>query len=338
MPALHGHFAMDLDATPFRYFLTVAEERSFTRAAQLLHVSQPALSAQIREFERRLGFALFQRTSRRVELTAEGRLFLGNARRMVAEASWANQAAREIRDNELRIGAPFYTLHIPERRRMMDTLVSSHADIRLRIFDKTHERHYLDLSRRELDLALLVEPADVTAAADNAVTEADWPGGMERQSLAERRLCLQIPREHPLAQQDTVPAAALDGLHIVLPNRSLGAPLSVAIGRAVREAGALTIRPPEGHPIAVERYGRLSRNIAVSLGWFDIHHDDDGDDVIVRPIDGLDLRTSLTLVRFHGEQRPAAAMVWQSARQLIAGAPAALDFSRRRQRFSQEDA
>ena len=104
LPEHHGPFAMDLDATPFRYFLTVAEERSFTRAAQLLHVSQPALSAQIREFERRLGFALFQRTSRRVELTAEGRLFLGNARRMVAEASWANQAAREIRDNELRIG------------------------------------------------------------------------------------------------------------------------------------------------------------------------------------------------------------------------------------------
>src|SRR5262245_3906798 len=100
---------MDLDATPFRYFVTVADERSFTRAAALLNVSQPALSAQIREFERRLGFALFLRNSRRVELTAEGRLFLGNARRMMAEAAWANQAAREIRENELRIGAPLYT-------------------------------------------------------------------------------------------------------------------------------------------------------------------------------------------------------------------------------------
>lgn len=313
---------MDLDATPFRYFLAVAEERSFTRAAQILHVSQPALSAQIREFERRLGFALFERTSRRVELTAEGRLFLGNARRMAAEASWANQAAREIRDNDLRIGAPFYTHHIPERRRMMDTLVSQHADIRLRIFDKTHERHYLDLSRRELDLALLVEPTDVATAANDAVTEADWPGGMERKSLAERRLCLQIPHEHPLAQQPSTHISALEGLNIVVPNRSLGAPLSVSISRAIREAGALTIRPPEGHPIAVERYGRLSRNLAVSLGWFDIHHDDDAASVLIRPIDGMDLRTSLTLVRFHGEQRPAATMVWESAHQLISGRPA----------------
>lgn len=313
---------MDLDATPFRYFLMVAEERSFTRAAQLLHVSQPALSAQIREFERRLGFALFQRTSRRVELTAEGRLFLGNARRMVAESAWANQAAREIRDNELRIGAPFYTLHIAERRRMMDTLVTSHRDIRLRIFDKTHERHYLDLSRRELDLALLVELSDTAAAANNAVTEADWPGGMERRSLAERRLCLQIPREHPLAELDTLPVAALEGASIVMPNRSLGAPLSVAIGRAMRDAGATTVRPPEGHPIAVERYGRLTRSLAISLGWFDRAHGTDTRDVFIRPIDGLDLRTSLTLVRFHGEQRPAATMVWESALQLIAGIPA----------------
>jgi len=107
---------MDLDATPYRIFVTVADELSFTRASALLNVSQPALSARIREFERRLGFALFARTSRRVELTVEGRLFLGNARRMVTEASWASQAAREIRDNDLRIGAPLYTMLIPKRR------------------------------------------------------------------------------------------------------------------------------------------------------------------------------------------------------------------------------
>ena len=91
---------MDLDATPYRIFVTVADELSFTRASALLNVSQPALSARIREFERRLGFALFSRTSRRVELTVEGRLFLANARRMVMEASWASRAAREMTRSE----------------------------------------------------------------------------------------------------------------------------------------------------------------------------------------------------------------------------------------------
>src|SRR2546423_10683209 len=94
---------MDLDATAYRICVTVADQMSFTRASQLLNVSQPALSARIRELERRLGFALFCRNSRKVELTAEGRLFLANARRMVTEASSAVRAAREIRDNELRI-------------------------------------------------------------------------------------------------------------------------------------------------------------------------------------------------------------------------------------------
>ena len=103
---------MDLDASPYRIFVTIADELSFTRASSLLNVSQPALSARIREFERRLGFALFFRTSRRVKLTPEGRLYLGNARRMVKEVAWASQAAREIRDNDLRIGAPpLYATH-----------------------------------------------------------------------------------------------------------------------------------------------------------------------------------------------------------------------------------
>lgn len=63
---------MDLDASPFRAFLAVAKHRSFTRAAHEMHISQPALSATIRELERRLGFLLFERTSRHVGLTREG--------------------------------------------------------------------------------------------------------------------------------------------------------------------------------------------------------------------------------------------------------------------------
>jgi DNA-binding transcriptional LysR family regulator len=63
------------------------------RQKRKLHMSQPALSAAIKEFERRLGFALFSRSTRRVELTAQGKLFIGNARRMVSEAAMANRAA-----------------------------------------------------------------------------------------------------------------------------------------------------------------------------------------------------------------------------------------------------
>ena len=185
---------MDLDATPYRIFITVADQMSFTRASQLLNVSQPALSARIRELERRLGFALFCRNSRRVELTAEGRLFLANARRMVTEASSAVRAAREIRDNDLRIGAPFYTQYIRERRELIDKLMLEHAQIRLRVFDKSHTRNYADLVRREIDLALLIEPADAAVAKNDIATEADWPDGLERLCVGERRLALGTHR------------------------------------------------------------------------------------------------------------------------------------------------
>lgn len=310
---------MDLDATPFRYFVTVADARSFTRAAAQLNVSQPALSAQIREFERRLGFALFLRTSRWVELTAEGRLFLANARRMVAEAAWANQAAREIRENELRIGAPLYTQLIPERRALTDRLMVEHPDIRLRIFDKSHARHYADLTRREADLALLVEPSDAATAQVDTASEADWPDGFERLVIAERRLAIQVPAEHPWADVDALPLAALKGARIGVINRALGAPLSITVNRALSEAGVDVVRPPEGHALAVERYGRLVRMPVVTLGWFDTLPGGDGA-VLAVPVEGLDLRTSLSLIRLQGEQRPAATLIWHMAEALAEAA------------------
>jgi len=305
---------MDLDATPYRIFVTIADELSFTRASTLLNVSQPALSARIREFERRLGFALFSRTSRRVELTVEGRLFLGNARRMVTESSWASQAAREIRDNDLRIGAPLYTMLIPKRRELIDRLFMEHPNIHLRIFDKSHSRNFADLTRREIDLALHVEPSDGSAAEIDAVSEADWPDGLERLQLDEKRIALQIPAEHPWSKMDAVPVEMLKNQKIAVINRALGAPLSVALSRPLREAGAELVRPPEGHPIAVERYGRLTRIPAVSLGWFDAPADAPPRDVVIRQIEGLNLRTTLSLIRSHGEQRPSAALVWEMAK------------------------
>jgi DNA-binding transcriptional LysR family regulator len=77
------------------YFVAVAEAAHFTRAAEALHVAQPSLSQQIRSLERDLGAPLFERTSRRVRLTAAGESLLPHARRALAAAEDARRAVRE---------------------------------------------------------------------------------------------------------------------------------------------------------------------------------------------------------------------------------------------------
>jgi DNA-binding transcriptional LysR family regulator len=82
------------DLRQMRYFAAVAEARSFTRAAEELHVAQQAVSQQIKALERALGVTLLLRTSRRVTLTPEGRVFLAECKRVIAAADRAVDRAR----------------------------------------------------------------------------------------------------------------------------------------------------------------------------------------------------------------------------------------------------
>jgi DNA-binding transcriptional LysR family regulator len=85
---------MDVDARLWRSFTTVADELHYGRAAERLHITQPALSRQIRDLERVLGITLFDRTSRRVVLSRAGQAVLGQARRALAESDRAVRLAR----------------------------------------------------------------------------------------------------------------------------------------------------------------------------------------------------------------------------------------------------
>jgi len=96
-----------LELRHLRYFLAVAEELNFSRAAERMHVAQPALSAQIRALESQLGCELFTRTTRKVELTRNGEALLEDAREIVARADRAVAKLRAVSRGErgqIRIG------------------------------------------------------------------------------------------------------------------------------------------------------------------------------------------------------------------------------------------
>ncbi len=88
---------MDVHSRDLRYFVAVATELHFTRAAEQLYVSQPALSKQIRMLERTLGTALFERDKREVRLTPAGRVLLPHARRVLEAWDTACTAMEEVR-------------------------------------------------------------------------------------------------------------------------------------------------------------------------------------------------------------------------------------------------
>lgn len=276
---------MDLDARPYRAFVTIADLGSFRRAAEVLHTSQPALSAQLREFERRIGFDLFTRTSRRIALTPEGRLFLDKARKFVVEADWIIRSANEIRSNQLRIGAAHHTSLIAERCALIDDFIATCPDVPVTILGRSPMQLREDLSRGDIDVAIQLEPgvARAEVSADTA---------LQRIVVAHRTVRLAVPRDHPLAKNDRIELSHMRGLAVGVVDRSHGVPLAEWIIGALVDVEADRRHLPEGDAVSVMRQAARRGICAFDLGWFPLP----SADLVSIPIEGWGLFSSLVVL------------------------------------------
>jgi DNA-binding transcriptional LysR family regulator len=151
---------MEMQLQQLRYFLSVAETRHFTQAAELLEVSQPTLSKQIHTLEATLGTPLFDRIRGAVTLTAAGEALLPFARRMIADADAARDEVRDIiglRRGEVRLGAtPSLCASLVPA--VLRRFRSAHPHIDLYVTEASSPELSAGLLAHSLDLALIVAP------------------------------------------------------------------------------------------------------------------------------------------------------------------------------------
>ena len=186
------------------YFLAVAKHQSFTRAADALHVSQPALSQQVRQLEDSLGAKLFDRTGRTIRLTDAGEVYLLYARRALQDLDEGRRAIHDVADlsrGALRVAVmPTFTAYLvgPLVRAFHD----KYPNVTLTIRELPQDRMETLLLDGEIDIGIAF---DETHSHD-----------IDARRLLVETLALMVGRDHPLAQRRSLRLDALNDLSLVL--------------------------------------------------------------------------------------------------------------------------
>jgi len=177
-----------------RYFVAVAETENVSRAALKLHVSQPAVSRQIRDLEDELGFLLLERSAKSVRLTDAGRTFLTEARAVLQRTEDAVKVAKAVAtgaNGELHVGyAPSLTARIlpPTLRAFQAEL----PNVRVKLHDLSTEEMFTGLREGKLQLAFVPRPVGRTLR------------GLNFDQLIFDPIRLAISPKHPLSRKHSV--------------------------------------------------------------------------------------------------------------------------------------
>ncbi len=211
-----------------RYFIAVAEELHFGRAAQALGISQPPLSQQIQALEQELGARLFERTNRRVALSEAGRLFLEEARQVLAQVDKAADVARRAQLGELGEMKIGFTSSAPFNSSIPKAIYS----FRQR-FPAVH-LNLKEMSSRDVADALLDESIEVGLMRPLALPES-----LVATELFREPLVAVLNADHPLVEgsEQGLELKALANEPFVFFPRSYGSGLHAQLLSLARQAG-----------------------------------------------------------------------------------------------------
>jgi LysR family nitrogen assimilation transcriptional regulator len=206
VPASLTRSRPDMNLRQLQYFLQIAELRSFTRASQVLHIAQPALSRQIRGLEDEIGAPLFNRTTHGITLTEQGRALVDRGSALLQQFS-------RLRDDVANPGVPQGDLSVglpPALREMLARpLLSAYCRKYPSVSLHVHEGISIDLTslvqRNRLDCAVIVDLGDLLGSA--------------KVPLVRERLFLVGPRKEKLSVRKPVPLNLAAGKPLILTNR-----------------------------------------------------------------------------------------------------------------------
>jgi DNA-binding transcriptional LysR family regulator len=300
-----------MELRQLEYFVTVAEEANFTRAAQRVRISQSGVSAQIRQLERELGVVLFDRSARAVRLTAAGSAVLQHARAALSSAAAVQHAAGELAGvirGRLTVGMVVGCTVSP----LFEALAAFHAahpGVAVALEEGNSERLVDQVREGDLDAALVGIAGSPPADLGSLV-------------IVREGLSALVAPEHPFAAEDLISLRELAGEHLVCMPAGTG--IRTVLDRACAAAG---LRPKIALVAsAADAIGELAgRGVGVGVLSTSMARDYQArhrDRTRVVDVGGVDVPAVLALLWPTTPNHAVAAFV-QHAERCFGGAPTA---------------
>lgn len=304
---------MDYEPRTIRSFVYLAESLSFTKTAAQLGVTQPHLSTRIKGLEQQLGFALFSRTSRRVQITPGGLQFLEAAKSYLLEAEKLERvglSVRRGRATSITVGTG--GCHAEVRWFLLGKFIElyPHIELSIRTFQNSAEI-WSGLRSGEVDVALVVPPV---------------PDEFDYQTISSAKAGLIMRSDIPMARHEVVSPDLLNGQQIAIFPRRIFPTLYDNVVAGLREFGPWFSELPEPGMACMSSFIRATGVPVLGAPWWR-SEEERPSDVAYRDIAGHPIPLNSVLARLRTRSTEAATLLWNLGASLGADA-------RRRDRFT----